>query len=452
MREYLCNSVLNNINREQHPVYWALFNIELGLSYLGEHNCEPNEERKLALGIEAEKVICEGLDALHKTSNENLWAQENVKLAALYADRAFTDKPQDIEKCIKCLLQSDNILTEDNAGDFIAVVKQHLGKSFLRREYGDRSSNLEKAISYLEDALELCWKYNLSAERADTSYYLSMAYNDRVEGDPFKNLDRAAAFLKQTLDADRNIIGNEMWATAHQNLGSIFLNMIGPDQNRILKEAIEHFQYASEFFTKERYPSEYANILYGYSHALFDMNDEDPKERYEKCIVYLTEALHLFRITGMNDMWAECNNLLGSVYLERMMGVSKENREKSKQHFSAAINYYRSTDPRKLTRALTNYAHSLDDLMDPNVENQAEAIRIYQSAIEQATNDKDKAISWMSLASILARFMGGRRSENVKESITYYEKALRYFTSIGDEDTCVKDPREYRPGLPGVHT
>ncbi|GGA12893.1 lipopolysaccharide assembly protein LapB [Okeania sp. KiyG1] len=132
----------------------------------------------------------------------------------------------------------------------------------------------------------------------------------------------------------------EAYAELMINLGIAVEEDLLADSVEKWEEAIACYEKASEIFTREVNPERWAFIQENLGNAYRNRKQGEPEINLQQSITFYQNALQVFTVEKNREKWGLTQNNLGSSYLQLSMVNLKESREDKEQLIESSIECY----------------------------------------------------------------------------------------------------------------
>src|ERR687886_690057 len=179
----------------------------------------------------------------------------------------------------------------------------------------------------------------------------------------------------------------EQWATAQNNLGNAYSDRIEGARAENIEDAIACYWKASEVYTCEDYPEQWAMTQNNLGNAYSGRIEGVRPANIEKAIACYREALKVRTREAYPEDWAGSQNNLGTAYSERIEGVRAATIEEAIACYREALkvatreNYPEYWAMTQHNLGLT-YSDKIEGVRATNIE---EAIACFRLALEIRT-------------------------------------------------------------------
>jgi tetratricopeptide (TPR) repeat protein len=204
----------------------------------------------------------------------------------------------------------------------------------------------------------------------------------------------------------------DLWAEAALRLGTAYIYGVqrGLYGQEVTEEAIYLFSQALEFYTRGRFPEEWADTHYNLAKAYLERGGWDQENR-EWAIEHAHEALEVFTREGYPERWAHAQATLADAYSERVRGAQEQNLERAIGHYEGALEVFdRIEAPETQARILPSVADA------------------YLSRVRGSeTQNANKALSYLARALGLQREIGSKSAV-----VSILELLATAYSRLGD--------------------
>jgi CHAT domain-containing protein len=422
-------NALKVYTEEDFPLEWAGIQSNLGVVYQERLQGEPllNQEEALARHTSALRVFTE-----HHTPLD--WAQTMTNLGNLYQIHIQGERANNQEEALACYTQALRVLTEEHFPLDWAIIQNNLGAVYRERIRGNKAANQRLSITAHHKALCVFTEQAYPAHWAKVQNNLGNVYQEHVGTD-------LAAYQEQAIrcyTAALRVFTEEGfpidWAMIQHNLGTIYTSRIQGDMTTNLEQAIAYFTASLPVYTEETFPMDWALAQNNLGVLYWGRVREGKALNLEQAIACFANALRVYTQAISPTDWAMLQNNLGMVYVERVEGNRVENLEQAITCFTNALQVYtRLAFPQAWARTQNNLGLAyLERLAEKRTENlkQAKAhLRQALSIYKEAAFPYEWAIGQRNLGNTYAARQRGRRNSNqMRQAIDCFTKALRVFT------------------------
>jgi tetratricopeptide (TPR) repeat protein len=198
------------------------------------------------------------------------------------------------------------------------------------------------------------------------------------------------------------------------------------------EEAIACYKSALQFYTREAFSQEWAEIQQSLGQVYSERIQGDKAENIDEAIACFQAALEIYTRETFPEQWAMTQNSLGEAYSHKIKRANIENRERAIASYEAALQVYtRESSPQQWVKAQNNLGDAyMRRLWGDLTENTKLAIRSYEQALVAAREISDRSAEAHSLEKLghgFSHFL--REDQRAKD---YYQQFLGISEEIGD--------------------
>ena len=198
------------------------------------------------------------------------------------------------------------------------------------------------------------------------------------------------------------------------------------------EEAIACYKSALQFYTREAFPQEWAEIQQSLGQVYSERIQGDKAENVGDAIACFQAALEIYTREAFPEQWAMTQNSLGEAYSNRIQGANIENVERAIASYEAALQVYtRESSPQEWVKTHNNLGDAyMRRLWGDLTENTKGAIRSYEQALVAAReigNRSEEAHSLEKLGHGFYHFL--KEYQRAKD---YYQQFVELSEEIGD--------------------
>ena len=371
-------------DREAFPIRWAKVHYSMGttmsrLQRLGE-NWKTYQKQTITCFEKALEVLTQ--EAFLK---EWIKVQHNLGLA--YAECRQGDRAHNLKQAIERLDAVSKVCQRENLLVEWAKAQNALGIAYFQSTHGGRSENVERAIGYFQQALKMQEKVGPAEQKALTQHNLSAAYTDRLLKDRTENLRQAVVYGQAALDTINQCkYTSSDWAMIKTGLvGALWKLAMNLGQQGYHKQAADHLENAIKHGKKvvsalEKQPLPYwqAFVCYNLANAYSDRVEGSQAKNQERAVEYYNRALEFFTKENSPDRWANAHSDLGITYLEYSGSKWVGGIEKAIDHFNKALEVF---NPDTFPISTLRVARNLGNLYF-NVHRWQDAVEPYRQALD----------------------------------------------------------------------
>jgi tetratricopeptide (TPR) repeat protein len=234
-------------------------------------------------------------------------------------------------------------------------------------------------------------------------------------------------------DADRQAVGDELWALTHFHLGSALSSTPFAPRRDPLNAAIGHFQLCLLVYTQTNFPRLWAGTQNDLGNAHVQLPSGDRGENLRRAIACHEAALRVYTEADFPEQWAGTQGNLGVAYADLPTGDRGENLRRAIACYEAALRVYTEADtPQDWATTQNNLGLVHWNLpAGDRGENLRRAIACYEAALRVHTEagfPKEWSTTQANLGVAYTDLPMGDRGENLRRAIACYEAALRVYT------------------------
>jgi tetratricopeptide (TPR) repeat protein len=180
----------------------------------------------------------------------------------------------------------------------------------------------------------------------------------------------------------------EQWATVQNNLGNTYRDRIEGVRATNIEEAIACYQEALKVSTREDYPENWAMTQNNLGAAYGDRIEGVMAANIEEAIACFREALTVRTRENYPEQWATVQNNLGNAYRDRIEGVRATNIEEAIACFRLALDVYTREDyPEDWAMTQNNLGTAYGDREGVRAKNIEDAIACFREALKVCSLD-----------------------------------------------------------------
>ena len=219
------------------------------------------------------------------------------------------------------------------------------------------------------------------------------------------------------------------WANVQNNLAVAYRNRIKEDKAENLEQAIACYEQALLVRTQSDFPVQWAATQNSLGIAYSDRIKKDKAENLEQAIACYQQALLVRTQSDFPVQWATTQNNLGNAYSDRIKEDKAENLEKAIACYQQALLVYTREDfPVQWAATQNNLGAAYRDrIKEDKAENLEQAIACYEQALLVYTQS-DFPLDWAATQNNLGAAYCDRikedKAENLEQAIACYKKAL----------------------------
>jgi tetratricopeptide (TPR) repeat protein len=357
-------------------------------------------------------------DLLHEVLNDNL-EFITFKFNQLLKTSAASDLQKDsIPNCI------------------VGVVYSTFGRLVLDFPSGDPKVKVDIAITGYEVMVQaLSEEDEILPEGknkilAVTQESLGDLYSRRELDSKLENLDRAIHHYKSALDIYSLEGHSDVWAANQYKLGGCYRKRaaFSPEYFELTAQC---FESAIQFYTREKFPLEWAQIQIAIGDTLCEKLSDNKTENIEAAIKYYEVALEVSVHIG--DLVGQVKAIyhLGMAYSERIIGETWRNLDDSISYYKQALTL-RSKDEDIYTwfnvkRCLAHASSKNSGGKSGNIE---DAITILEEILQISSleiSSDSRMFATMELGVLYYKRIIGSPKENNNKALTNLKLAANFF-------------------------
>jgi CHAT domain-containing protein len=256
------------------------------------------------------------------------------------------------------------------------------------------------------------------------------------------------------------------WANTQQNLADAYLNRIQGDRAKNIEKAIMICEQVLELYKflkvhmRSTLPEQWAGIQNNLANAYFSRMQGERSDNIEKAIAAYEKALVIITKSKSPDHWAGIQNNLANAYFSRMQGERSKNIEQAISSYKKALEIRTKANfPQEWAETQASLAFVYFNRMVGNrADNIEQVITAYENALEvlgRVDAPKELAKAHYYLAQAYSNRIYGKRVENIEQAIFAYKKALEvynYFDFPGEWASIHQSlANSYRERIQGNH-
>lgn len=234
-------------------------------------------------------------------------------------------------------------------------------------------------------------------------------------------------------EAERQPLGDELWALTHYHLGSALLGTPFAPRRDPLQAAIEHLQLCLLVYTQTSSPRRWAGTQNDLGTAYMQLPTGDLAENVRRAIACHESTLQVYTEAELPAQWAGTQLNLGLAYAGLPTGDRGQNLRRAIACYEAALRVHTEADFAR-DWALTQNNLGLVYVALPagdRGDNLSRAIACFQAALRVYTETgfpQQWAMVQNNLAVAYTDLPTGDRGENLRRAIASYDAALRVYT------------------------
>ncbi|MEG4069705.1 CHAT domain-containing protein [Microcoleus sp. Pol11C2] len=211
-----------------------------------------------------------------------------------------------------------------------------------------------------------------------------------------------------------------------------------------LEIGIACYSAASEVYTRENYPEEWAMTQHNLGTAYSDRIEGVRAKNIEDAIACYREALKVRTPENYPEQWALTQNNFGIAYSKRIKGVRAENIEEAIACYREALKVRtRENYPEQWAMTQNNLGTAYGDTEGVRAKNIEDAIACYLLALDVYTRE-DYPEDWAMTQNNLGTAYGdteGARAKNIEDAIACFRLALEIRTPTAFPLDCLQSGR-----------
>lgn len=352
----------------------------------------------------AREALEAALTVLRRETSPFEWARTIGTLGDLYRKRLLGVHSDNVERARQCYEAALQVFTREDLPKLWATVQNGLGEIYSDRPSGDLAENREQAIICYEAALQVFTRDGSAREWAEVQSNLGRAYWERMQGDPCDNRKRALDAFQAGLTVMTRESDPVKWADLQLAMGDAYVSdgagaLDAEVQAADTKRAIEAYEAALTVYTRQNFPTQWANTqnslgiacmgwgggdhagnldraLEAFKAALSTRPREDFQGQYEKGQGDRSLVLEARR-------WVTFQANIAAAYEERVNGKRAENVQWAIEAYQAALEVCTPQFGAIAARGITASLARL--LMEQ--QRWSDAYEAYQGALEAARHE-----------------------------------------------------------------
>ncbi|MEG4057368.1 MULTISPECIES: CHAT domain-containing tetratricopeptide repeat protein [unclassified Microcoleus] len=223
------------------------------------------------------------------------------------------------------------------------------------------------------------------------------------------------------------------WAATQNNLGNAYRDRIEGVRAGNIEEAIACYREALKVYTRENYPENWAMTQNNWGNAYSGRIEGVRAKNIEEAIACYREALKVRIPENYPEQWAMTQNNLGAAYSDRIEGVRAKNIEEAIACYREALKVYTPENyPENWAITQNNlgvaYSHRIEGVRATNIEL---ALACYREALKVYTREnypEKWAATQNNLGPAYSNRIEGVRAKNIEEALACYREALKVYT------------------------
>ncbi len=229
------------------------------------------------------------------------------------------------------------------------------------------------------------------------------------------------------------------WANTQNNLGNVYQNKIRGEKAGNLEEAIACLQESLKVYTPDAFPYEWARTQNNLGAAYANRIKGEKSDNLEAAIACLQESLKVYTPETFPYEWANTQNNLGTAYRDRIKAEKADNLEAAIACLQESFKVYiPDAFPYEWARTQMNLGSAYNDrILGDKVDNSEEAITCLRASLKVYTPDgfpDDWAMTQMNLGNAYSKRFRGDKADNLEEAITCLRASLKVYTPDGFPD------------------
>jgi tetratricopeptide (TPR) repeat protein len=315
-----------------------------------------------------------------------------------------------------------------------------LGNSYLRISSSDPLVRLPLAISAYEDALRTWAREKYPEQWAYAVFDLAAAHS-LLPGAGQRVLQESAELMDTAMATFRKTASNEDLAGALINRSNTYRELLGPNRDLNVREAISSADQALAFIDRTKYPIAWAKAMQVRGSAYKELPNatiDDLKEAIHSADLAMAE----YKQHGDEHDWALTMNNRGAAFKdEALRGILREaNLAEAIQCFEQALEVLtRERYPFEWALSANNLAISYVEL--PSLHHNEDirrAIDLFGDSLKIRTFERDRiewAFTMVNIATAYLSIEGPSRAEALKYATRHCDKVLAVIQDQDDPHT-----------------
>jgi CHAT domain-containing protein/tetratricopeptide (TPR) repeat protein len=289
------------------------------------------------------------LRTLRREPEVSAWRPVMSALGRAYLDLTAGNRTWHIERAI---FYFETVLANCVEPDH--VVLYNLSRAYHLRGLGSRRENLERAI---EIGRKVVSRQDVDVlSLAQSLDQLASNYRERIAGDHAENYEQALELYREARELLDPQLHRLEWARLHHNEGAAWMGRVAGAKWQNTERAIELFTVALSVRTTEASPRYWAMTALNLGNTILERAVGDPRENLHQAIGHLKGAAAILTKESDRDNWIGAEMGLGAAWMKLARYHESGAREKSLQHFRAALDCARETNPRLAAMVACNLA------------------------------------------------------------------------------------------------
>lgn len=194
--------------------------------------------------------------------------------------------------------------------------------------------------SLVEKIKTTLWSVLQAYEKADRKAETAMLLEDACHiANISESFAEALGYITRAIKIYEEELLEELLYNAHYKKGQLLFTWAKKGQTQFFRAAIESYQQAVRYFTKEEYPEIYADIQHYLGVIYAEIPDEVKKKSIWAAVSYaaFTEALAIFSKETMPYQYALVCNSLGNALMKYPAAIHSDNYEKALFYYNEAL-------------------------------------------------------------------------------------------------------------------
>ena len=332
------------------------------------------------------------------------------------------------------------VLTQRMAGYYLALAYEQI----LRLQGPEYDEALE-ALDRLYPNIQAAWEGALATGKwafvRDFAALMDIYHTQR------KRWTQNILWLEQAIAACGHLGDRDTQAALYNSLGVSYIQLPEGDEDKNTHKAIAAYQEALKIYTPKTAAADYAMVQNNLGNAYARLsatpdaaNVQRDAANLRRSITCYTEAARFWTIESAPLSYAMVQNNLGNTYIALTEGDRGKNLQKAIACYQKALKVYVAA--RDTGRAASGYAELQFKLgksyaalpggwqAEKRSVNLRRAIACYKAVLTVYTLEQapfDYAQTQIELGNIYMQLKDGDPAENLKDAITCYKEALRFW-------------------------
>jgi CHAT domain-containing protein/tetratricopeptide (TPR) repeat protein len=441
--------ILLRLTPEQSPIYWAALHNDLGNTYAALKSGDRADNLSCAIEHYQQAL-------LYRTpGNAPLdFAATQINMGTAYKNLATSSQTtnsqeltENLQKAIECYQQALTVYVPEKTPLQYATAYSNLGNIYKTLAAGspEQAENLQKAIECYQKTLTVYTPATSPLQYAATQNNLAAVYFTLPGGERRENLLKVIecchrALIVYTPEADppqfaatQHSLGMAYAALPSIAMGAITASGTTSDRVQNLRKAIDCFQQALRFRSRQLTPQDFADTQNNLGAVYTSLPSGDRAENLRKAIECYRQVLAVYTLSNAPKMYAAAQSSLGLALVALPGGDRAENLQKAIECYRHALVIYTSEEePLQYAAAQNNLGMAYAALpTGDRLENLDTAFECYQQALRFRTPQAtplEYAATQHNLGSVYYSLPRGERLQNLRKAIEIYQEALRYRT------------------------